>query len=190
MSFQQLVQRCRSYRRFDEQHPVARETLEQLVDLARWSPAGMNRQPLKYVLSADAERNALIFPHLVWAAKLPDWPGPGPGERPTAYIIIVGDRELGGSPGVDHGIAAHSILLGATDLGLGGCMFGSINRPKLQAALGIPDRYDILLAVAIGKPRERIVLEDVPGDADTTYYRDPDGTHHVPKRRRADVIVG
>ena len=185
----ELVRRCRSYRRFDESHPIELAVLERLVELARCSPAGMNKQPLKYILSADAERNALIFPSLIWARNLPDWPGPGPGERPTAYIIILGDREISANFGVDHGIAAHSIVLGAAELGLGGCMFGSIERTALREALAIPERYEILLAVALGKPVETVVLEDVPGDADTTYYRDPDGTHHVPKRRLKDIIL-
>jgi nitroreductase len=184
-----LIRACRSYRRFDASHPVSLQALENLVDLARWSPSGMNSQPLKYILSADQTHNDLIFPQLMWAMRLKDWGGPAPEERPAGYVIILGDREVATSFGVDHGIAAHAILLGATEMGLGGCMFGSIRRNELRAALAIPERYEILLAVAIGRPTERVVLEDVPGNADVGYYREPDRTHHVPKRRRDDVIV-
>lgn len=185
----ELFRTCRSYRRFDAGHPVSLSTLEDLVDLARWSPSGTNNQPLKYILSADPEHNDLIFPQLLWASRLKDWDGPAPEERPTGYVVILGDREIATNFGVDHGIAAHAILLGAAELGLGGCMFGSIRREALRAALSIPERFDILLVVALGRPVERVVLEEIPGDADPGYYRTPDRTHHVPKRRRQDVII-
>lgn len=163
--------------------------LRGLVDLARQSPSGNNRQPLKYMLSSDPTRNATIFRHLRWAASLTDWPGPAADERPSAYIVILADREIGPNPGVDHGIAAYTILLGATELGLGGCMLGNIDRKGLRRDLAIPERYDIPLVVAVGRPIERVVLEDVPASATTTYYRAPDGTHHVPKRDLDGIII-
>ncbi len=60
-----------------------------------------------------------MFPYLAWAGYLTDWPGPEKGERPTAYIIILGDKSISDIFGVDHGIAAHSIMLGATEAGSG-----------------------------------------------------------------------
>ena len=66
---------------------------------------------------------------------------------------------------VDHGIAARSITLRATERGLGGYVIGSIDREKVHAALDIPERYDILLILALGKPAETVVLEDA-GRAD------------------------
>ena len=189
MSLRELVLKTRSYRRFYQEHTVDLATLKDLVDLARQSASGSNRQPLKYVLSCDPERNATIFPLTRWAGALPDWPGPEEGERPSAYIIILCDTEISKSAGVDHGIAAQSIMLGATEVGLGGCMIGSIDRPKLRAALEIPERYEILLLLALGKPKETVVLEALGPDGDTRYHRDAEGVHYVPKRALEEIIL-
>jgi nitroreductase len=117
------------------------------------------------------------------------WSGPAEGERPSAYIVILGDTELSKSFGCDHGIAAQSIMLGATERGLGGCMIGSIDRPKLRQVLDIPERYEILLILALGKPAETVVLEDVGPDGDIKYYRDDEDVHHVPKRTLDELIL-
>ena len=184
-----LITANRSTRRFDETHTVDRDTLVELVDLARLSGSGGNAQPLKFILSADAETNAAIFPHLAWAGFLKDWEGPTPGERASAYIVIVCDTEILSGAGVDHGIAAQSILLGAVEKGLAGCMIGAINHTGLRKALDLDNRYDILLVLAIGKPAETIQVEPMPSDGKTTYWRDEQSVHHVPKRSLDEIIL-
>jgi len=184
-----LILKNRSYRRFHEGFTITRETLKELVDLARLSPSAANLQPLKYILSCDPKRNALIFPHLSWAGYLKDWPGPSEGERPSAYIIILRDTEIKKSFECDYGIAAQSILLGAAEKGLGGCIIGSINRQGLRTALKIPSRYEISLVLALGKPKETVVLETVGPSGDVKYWRDKEGKHHVPKRKLEDIII-
>ncbi len=184
----ELVLANRSFRRFHEEFAVGKATLRELVDLARLSASGGNIQPLKYILSSDPETNAAIFPHMVWAGYLADWPGPAEGERPSAYIIILLDKEISKSAGCDHGIAAQSILLGAAERGLGGCMVGSIQRTGLRRALSIPERYEILLAIALGKPKETVLLEEAE-NGDIKYWRDDQEQHHVPKRSLDEIIV-
>jgi len=184
-----IVRKNRSYRRFHQDVPVDIETLRALVNLARLSASANNLQPLKYILSCEAETNARIFPHTRWAGYLKDWPGPAKGERPAAYIVILGDMEIRKSFGCDHGIAAQSIMLGATERGLGGCMIGSIDHDGLRQVLDIPDHYDILLILALGKPKETVVLEEVGPDGDIRYYRDAQGVHHVPKRSLSELIL-
>jgi nitroreductase len=120
---------------------------------------------------------------------LKDWNGPVEGERPSAYIIILCDTDISSSAGVDHGIAAQSILLGATEMGLGGCIIGSIKRDRLREALDIPARYEILLVLAPGKPKEKVVLETAGDNGDIKYWRDSEGIHHVPKRPLDDIIL-
>ncbi|MDY6951752.1 MAG: nitroreductase family protein [Thermodesulfobacteriota bacterium] len=185
-----LVSRNRSYRRFYQDVEVDMKTLEDLVDLARLSASAANLQPLKYILSCSAEKNALIFSHLAWAAYLKDWPGPPEGERPSAYMIVLGDRRVCPSFGCDHGIAAQSILLGATERGLGGCILGAIQRKELREALDVPAHYEILIAIALGKPKESVKIETVASDGEIKYWRDEEGTHHVPKRSLDQIIVG
>ena len=184
-----LVLKNRSYRRFHQDVPVDLETLRALVDLARLSASGSNLQPLKYILSCQPETNARIFPNTRWAGYLKDWPGPAEGERPAAYIAILGDTEIRKSFGCDHGIAAQSIMLGATERGLGGCIIGSIDHGGLRQVLDIPEQYDILLVLALGKPKETVVLEDVGSDGDIRYHRDAQGVHHVPKRSLDELIL-
>lgn len=184
-----IVLKNRSYRRFDENFTITKETLISLVDLARLSASGANRQPLKYILSWEANKNARIFQHLAWAAYLKDWPGPSEGERPTGYIIMLGDNEINPNIDCDHGIASQSILLGATELGLGGCIIHSVNRDKLRTELGIEDRYAIKLVLAIGKPVEQVVVEELPEDGDYKYWRDELQIHHVPKRSLEEIIL-
>ena len=184
-----LILKNRSYRRFYQEVAIELQTLRELVDLARLSASALNLQPLKYMLFCDPEKNALIFEHLAWAGYLKDWPGPGEGERPSAYIVILGDTEISQNFGVDHGIAAQTILLGATDRGLGGCMIASVQRQQLSKALGIASRYEILLVVALGKPKEKVVIETVGPAGDVKYWHDSESVHHVPKRQLDDIII-
>ena len=185
----ELILKNRSYRRFDSTIPVTEEVLLELVELARLSPSGANRQPLKYYLSVKPEVNQLIFPRLAWAAYLTDWPGPEEKERPTAYIVILGDREISNSFGCDHGITAQSMLLGAVEKGFGGCLIGSIDRKGLRKALNLAENLEILLIIALGKPLETVILETVGAGGDIKYWRDEQQQHHVPKRSLEELIV-
>lgn len=189
MAIEDLLMRTRSYRRFSPNRPLDERTLYQLVELTRLCPSSANRQPLKYAVYWESEDNARIFPHLAWAAALPDWPGPAEGERPTGYILILGDTEISTSFNVDPGIVAQSILLAATERGLGGCLIGSINRDALREELNIPSRYAILLVVALGEPTETVVLEDAESPSEINYWRDENDVHHVPKRTMYEILL-
>ena len=184
-----LILKNRSYRRFDSTAAIVESTLRELVDLARFSASGANLQGLKFMLSWDKEKNAAIFPALRWAGYLKDWDGPEAGERPTAYIIILGDTGISKNFGVDHGIAAQSMLLGAVEKGLGGCMIASIQSKVLRQALSIPGQYEILLALALGKPVEQVQLDELGADGSIKYWRDAQGVHHVPKRALDDLVL-
>jgi len=186
----ELIAKNRSYRRFFEETTIEYDTLRELVDLARLSASAANLQPLKYILSCEPRKNARIFRNLAWAGYLKDWPGPSEGERPSAYIVIVADRQIAFSVDCDHGIAAQSILLGAAERGLGGCIIASVQKDRLRQELDIPDRYEILLVLALGKPAESVVIEQAGRDGEIKYWRDKEGTHHVPKRSLDEIIIG
>jgi nitroreductase len=184
-----LILNNRSYRRFYQDEIIEPTILRCLIDLARLSGSAANRQPLKYIISCTKEKNALIFENISWAGYLKDWDGPLEGERPSAYIIILGDKGISSSFGCDHGIAAQSILLGAVEIGLGGCMIGTINRANLSERLEISPCYDILLVLALGKPKEKVVIEALNTDHDIKYWRDKEEVHHVPKRALDEIII-
>ena len=185
----EIIRKARSVRRFYQDQKIEMETLRELVDLARLSPSARNAQPLKYILCNTPEKNRQVFPHLAWAGYLKDWPGPAEGERPAAYLVILGDTEISKNFGCDHGIAAQSILLGAREQGLGGCILGSIQRDRLRELFKIPEKLDILLVIALGRPKETVVLEEVDPSGGIKYWRDERGVHHVPKRRLEDIIL-
>jgi nitroreductase len=189
MTVEELIIKNRTCRRFFENHAVTKETLLSLVNLARLSASAANRQPLRFILSWEKQRNDKIFPCLAWAAYLTDWTGPPEGERPAAYIIITGDTTITDNFWCDHGIASQSMMLGAREMGLAGCMIGAFNEKKLRGALAIPDYLKILLVIALGKPKEKVVVDVMGPDNDIRYWRDAHGVHHVPKRSLEDVIV-
>ncbi len=188
MKLKELILDTRSYRRFDESYRIEYKILEYLIDLARHSASGGNKQPLKFLIYNSPEDCKRIFPSLIWAAYLKDWAGPEPGERPSGYIIILGDKSISESFGVDHGIAAQSMMLGATENRLGGCMIASIKREDLRNELGIPDMYEILLVLALGKPVEIVRIDEII-DGDVKYWRDSENRHHVPKRSLNELII-
>jgi nitroreductase len=161
-----------------------------LVDLARLSASAANLQPLRYIISVGSKKNSQIFSCLRWAAYLKDWNGPKEGERPSGYIIILSDfKKANDFVGYDCGIASQSILLGAREKGLAGCMIASIRRQQLRSILDIDERFKILLVIAIGKPKEDVVIETVGDDDSIRYWRDSKGLHHVPKRTLKDIII-
>ena len=185
-----LVKKSRSYRRFDEQRRINRETLIELVDIARFCPSARNRQPLRYVVSTDQEKTARIRDCLLFALDLPGWGGPVEGERPVAYITMVTVDKCTPFTGHDIGIAAQTILLAAAERGFKGCMLGSIKKKELRSVLSLPVEYEIQLVMAFGYPVEQVVLEQVGNDGSTNYWRDSAGVHHVLKRLLSDVLIG
>ncbi len=189
MNIRELLRRNRSYRRFHQDQPIDRETLVDLVEVTRLCPSAANRQPLKYLVACSAEHNAMIFPHLRWADAIKDWPGPAEGQRPAGYVVILGDTQVTTHFNVDPGIVAQSMLLAAVEQGLGGCIIGSIERDELRKAMRIPDHFVIALVVALGKPAERVVLEDMKDPEEIDYWRDDQDVHHVPKRPLSELLV-
>jgi len=183
-----LVFRNRSYRRFYQDQKIDREILAGLVDLARLSASGSNKQALKFVIINEPEKCDIVFPSTLWAGYIKDWDGPDRGEQPSAYIIILGDKDISSSFGVDHGIAAQSIMLGAVEKGMGGCMIASIRREKLRKDMAIPSRYEILLILALGRPKEKVVIDEAI-NGDIKYWRDKEYVHHVPKRPLDELII-
>lgn len=184
----ELVTGARTVRRFEEEIEITSQQLRELADLGRLSPSGANLQPLKYILVSGKEAREKVFPCLSWAGYFKDWGGPVKGERPAGYIILLRDKNIAGKPGMDEGIAAQSIFLGAASLGIKGCFIGNVKREVLAKELEIPENYDISLVIALGYPKEEVVVEGI-SDGNVKYWRDENGVHHVPKRPLDEVII-
>ena len=81
-------------------------------------------------------------------------------------------------------------MLSAVEKGYGGCMIGNVNRSQLAQVLNLdPESYSIDLVLALGKPREQVAIAPLNPDGSTTYYRDENQVHHVPKRSLEDILL-
>ena len=190
MDMHELVYKTRSVRGFDESFKISKEQLLSLVDLARLSASSQNIQPLKYYLSYTSEKNAVIQPLTGWARKLPGLNLPREGHRPTAFIVILIDTHIA-EPRLfkrDVGIAAQSIMLGATEKGLSGCMIGNFSPDKVSEALNLPEHLYPELILALGKGEENIKIVPLT-DNNYSYYRDENDIHYVPKRALSDIVI-
>ena len=188
MSIQELITKNRSYRRFYEDEKISVSQLKSWINLARLSPSARNIQSLRYKLVNDSFVNKQIFPLLKWAGYLKDWNGPVEGERPSAYIIVLNDENVSNNYYCDDGLATQSIMLGAVADGFGGCIIAAIDRPQLRQVLNIPEHYKIIHLLALGKPKETVVIEEI-SDNNIQYWRDKKHHHHVPKRKLNDLII-
>lgn len=183
-----LLLKNRSYRRYYQGVRINTSELEELVGLARLCPSGRNAQALKYCVVAGKDECAAVFPLLAWAGYLTDWAGPEEGERPAAYLVQVLDTSIVENCLCDDGIQAQTILLGAVEKGWGGCIIKAFKNEPLREVLGLPAHLKIAYVIALGKPKETVVLEDMEG-GDFKYWRSADDTHHVPKRAAGELIV-
>ena len=182
-----LIIKNRSYRRFDSSVEISVEKLKNWIELARFSASAKNVQSLKYIISADKATNEKIFPNLGWAGYLTDWKGPEEKERPVAYIVVLNDKTIATNYFCDDGLAVQNILLGAVDDGFGGCIIGTVNKGNVAKLLELPESLEILWVIALGKPVEKVVIEEVEKN-DIKYWRDGNDVHHVPKRSLNEII--
>jgi len=189
MMLKDLIKKSRSYRRFDENKKISKQTLKDLIDLARLGPSAANRQPLKYIITNDKKTNDNLFEDLSWAGYIKDWAGPQKGERPSAYIIMLGDKDIAENFWDDPGIAAQNIMLGAAEKELGGCILGALDKDNIRDKLNIDNKYDILYVLALGKPKEKVKIESTKETGNIKYWRDDNDIHHVPKRELSELII-
>lgn len=190
--FLDLVKQARSHRGFRQDRKVTRQELEHLVECARFTPAARNDQVLKYYLAEKPETVAAIQPLTKWAGALAELHLPRKGAEPVAYIVICLDGSLAENPAPyqrDVGIVAQTMLLAAAEMGLNGCMIGSFAAGELREKLGLPEAIKPQLLLALGEGTDRIVMTDVGKDGSTTYYRDAEDTHYVPKRTLEQLIL-
>ena len=190
--FLDLVKQARSHRGFRQDRKVTRQELEHLVECARFTPAARNDQVLKYYLAEKPETVAAIQPLTKWAGALAELHLPRKGAEPVAYIVICLDGSLTENPAPyqrDVGIVAQTILLAAAEMGLNGCMIGSFAAGELREKLGLPEAIKPQLLLALGEGTDRIVRTDVGEDGSTTYYRDAEDIHYVPKRTLEQLIL-
>ncbi len=187
MTFKELLIKNRSYRRFYEGEAIEMQVMRDMVENIRYTPSPANLQPLKFILVNNPVMRSKVFECLKWAAYLKEWDGPPEGERPSAYIVVLGNRGLSGYVAWDFGIALQSLQLSAVDKGYGACAIVSCDKDKLRELFQIPQELEIGVVLALGKPKESVVIDEVK-NGDIKYWRDSTEVHHVPKRSLEELI--
>jgi len=188
-----FVKKARTYRTFDETKPVTEEELSAIVDTARFVPAAMNAQPLKYRLISEKAACEALVGMTKWAAKLPELGLPPKGHRPSGFIAVCCDTTIIPREGrwlmFDAGLASEAIVLAASELGYGSCILGSFREDELSSFLSLPETVVPLVLIAVGAPDETVKLTDKQADGSVGYFRDENGVHCVPKRSLEEVVL-
>ncbi len=180
-----LLKANRSYRGYDSKFEVRPDQLQRIMEVATLCPSARNQQVLRFrpVLKDEA---AKVLQHIRLGGALPELNLPFEGTEPNAFIVICSTVPDSHYVSVDLGIVAQSMLLQATEIGLGGICIGAFDHAAIREALALP--YEPLLVLAIGRPNERIeIVECREGDS-LTYYREG-GVHYVPKININDLIL-
>ena len=182
----EMIRERRTVRKFS-QKKLPESLLRKLINAARLAPSGSNLQPLDYLVVNDEAICVEMFKYVGWAGYIAPKGNPGPGEAPTAYIIVLVDKDIkSGTAPYDVGAAVQNMLLAAWEEDVGCCWQGSIDREKIRELFKIPVDHDIDCVVSLGYKAENPVLEDYKGSI--KYWKDENGTLHVPKRSLEDMI--
>jgi nitroreductase len=185
-----LVKKARCYRKYDESKDIDYKLLENIINNLRFTSSARNAQPIKYLISTNRNTNEKIFETLKWAGYLKDWYGPKKGQRPSAYIVILRDKDISKEDFslIDTGIALQTIILSLAEKGLASCTIAAIDKEQLRKNLSIDnDSLEILLVLSIGVPKENVIITDMK-NGDIKYYRDENENHYVPKRSLEEIV--
>ena len=192
VSLDALLGRNRSCRGFQKDYKVHRLQLERIAGVCSKVASAMNRQPLRFRLVTAADEgdgrrpSDIVLGHIHLGGALPELHLPLGGTEPEAFIIICSAVPEDRYVDMDLGIAAQSMLLKATEMGLGGVIVCAFDRETLRRDLALP--LDPLAVLAIGKPAEHFALRAVSAGDSLKYFRE-DGVHVVPKLQLPDLLV-
>ena len=184
-SLLKLLQRNRSHRAYDVSFQVREDQLRRIIEINRYTPSARNQQVLRFrmVLSDEAEK---VLPHIRLGAALPELNLPQKGSEPRAFIIICSIAEESRFVDIDLGIAAQSMLLQATEIGLNGICIAAFDKQRIKEQFNLP--YEPLMILAIGRGKDNIVLTEIKANESHNYYR-KDGIHYVPKLSFEELII-
>jgi len=162
MDFFEAVSNRRSVRRYSET-PVEKEKLEAVFEAVRQSPTWSNRQCPRFVLVRDpADRARLSELSYVEALMAPMGYKANPSQKalaeaPVVVVACADPSESGQVRGqdyylVDTGIAAQTLMLAASALGLASVFVGIYDEGKVKALLSIPEGVRVVGLFPIGYP--------------------------------------
>lgn len=184
-TLRRLLLHNRSYRGYDNSFVVREDQLRRIIEVATLCPSARNQQVLRFrpVLKDESDK---VLSHIRLGGALPELHLPFPGNEPNAFVVICSTVEESKYVDMDLGIVAQSMLLQATEIGLGGICIGAFDHEPIKEALNLA--YEPLLVLAIGRPKESIELVECHEGDSLTYYRNND-IHYVPKLSLDDLIL-
>ena len=187
MDIMELLAGRRTYRRF-LQKPVPAGVVADMVETVRLSSCGANRQAIRLVVVQSPAMVAKVQPLVKWAAYLPPEQGvPKPGEQPVLFVAVVQDASIPGDKDTDAGIALANLTLAAWAKGVGSCIMGAIDRPRLTELLGLSENEKLHSMVALGYPAHASRVVPLTEATGVKYYLDENRDYCVPKRAAADI---
>lgn len=180
-----LLRRNRSYRGYDTTFEVRDDQLRRIIETATLCPSARNQQVLRFrpVLANESD---IMLKHIRLGGALPELHLPLPGTEPRAFVVICSTVEESKYVDIDLGIVAQTMLLQATEMGLGGICIGAFDHAEIKEALKLS--YEPVLVIAFGRPAENIEIVECGANDKLTYYRNGT-THYVPKIRVEDLII-
>ncbi len=164
----QLFKSRRSIRSYKGE-AVARETLETLLDMARWAPTARNVQPVNWIVIEKQEEvarlSSMVIDRLQEKNLLPDivtahLAGQDMINRGAPCLVIAHASSEGFKPAVDCSIALTSIEAAAGAFGLGACWAGffmsaATEYQPILDYLDLPQGHNVYGALMLGYPKVR-----------------------------------
>lgn len=146
----EAVSKRRSVRRYRER-AVEQEKIERVLEAARLSPSAANLQPWRFIVITDKHAKEKIrsaynagwliqAPVIIVACAIPE----------EAWCRSDGEEYWK----VDVAIALHSLILAATELGLGTCWIANFEEEEARRVLEIPKDWRVVAMTPLGYPDE------------------------------------
>ncbi len=176
MELTEAVRRRRMTRNFSAR-PLEPGVVDRLVSLALRAPSAGNTQGRELVVLEGSDETSLYWDAVtdpIWRASSRRYAGLArapvvllPFADPDAYVARYREPDKQAQPGgsgvewvvpywlVDTAFSVMTLLLGATDAGLGAAFLGNFRgEADLHAALGVPEQLRWLGAVLLGEAAE------------------------------------
>ncbi|MBU2028618.1 nitroreductase family protein [Patescibacteria group bacterium] len=155
-----IIAKRRSIRKYQDKK-ISDYAIKEIIEAARLAPSGSNCQPARYFAvrdektKAELKRNNIFKQDFIYTAPV--------------IMVCCGDSSVYDQGKVDPkfkdsiamatirdvALAAQSLVLRATELGLGTCYIGWMNKAKIKKVLGINSKYVVPFVITLGYPAEK-----------------------------------
>ncbi|MFA5349096.1 MAG: nitroreductase family protein [Candidatus Paceibacterota bacterium] len=163
MDVNKTIETRRSIRKYQDKE-ISMDLIKDILNAARLAPSAYNAQPSRFIVIQDKkiketlkENNVFKQPFVYNAPVIIICLG-DPEVYPKERLepIYSNPKEIAGDIGAvrDVAISAQNLVLRATELGLGTCYIGLVNRDRIKEILGIPDNYVLPFVITVGYPDE------------------------------------